>query len=234
MNMKNAIVLITGANRGIGLEFARQALALGATKVYAAARDPQSIQLAGVKKIKLDVTNEQDVAALAAQMPDLTVIVNNAGIANFGGFLANNSIENSRQHLEVNFFGPLRVIKALAPVLANNGGGAILNVLSVTSWFNFPLLAVYGASKSAAWGLTNALRLELQTQSTQVTALHMGFVDTDMTADIDAPKASPQDIVQRAYNGLEAGRQEILADETTQLVKQGLTAKVPYYIAPSL
>jgi NAD(P)-dependent dehydrogenase (short-subunit alcohol dehydrogenase family) len=230
MKLKNSVVLITGANRGIGLEFARQALVRGAKKVYAAARIPNSIPLSGVEKIKLDVTSEQDIAALAAQMPDLTLIINNAGIGDFGSFLADDSVESSRRHMETNFFGPLRITKALAPVLAQNGGGAILNVLSVVSWFNSPLLAPYGASKSAAWALTNGLRLELKAQSTQVTALHMGFVDTDLTAGIDSPKALPQDIVHRAYQGLEAGLAEVLADETSQHVKQGLTAEIPFYI----
>lgn len=234
MKIKNAVILVTGANRGIGLEFARQALIKGARKVYAAARNPDSILLAGVEKIKLDVTNEQDIAALAAQMPDLTMIINNAGIAQFGGFLAQDSIENSRAHLETNFFGPLRVTKALAPVLAQNGGGGILNVLSVVSWFNSPILAAYGASKSAAWGLTNGLRLELKAQQTQVSALHMGFVDTDLTAAVDAPKALPQVIVQRAYEGFEAGLLEILADDSSLLVKQGLTATPAYYLSPSV
>ena len=231
MKLKNAVVLITGANRGIGLEFARQALVMGARKVYAAARNPDSIPLAGVQKIKLDVANTEDIAALAAQMPDLTLLINNAGIAHFGGFMAADSVENSRRHLETNFFGPLLVTQALAPVLAANGGGAILNVLSVASWYNSPALGAYGASKSAAWALTNSLRQELQGQSTQVSALHMGFVDTDLTSEITAPKSLPQTIVQRAYAGLESGDDEILADETSVHVKQGLTAPKPFYLA---
>ena len=181
MKLDNAIVFITGANRGIGLAFAREALARGARKVYAGARNPASVKLAGVEPIQLDVTNPAEIAAAAARCGDVTLLINNAGIANFGGFLADGSEESARAQLETNFFGPLRLSKAFAPVLAANGGGAILNVLSIASWINRPALGTYGASKSAAWGLTNSLRHELRAQKTQVIGMHVAFVDTDMT-----------------------------------------------------
>ncbi len=160
----------------------------------------------------------------------MTLVVNNAGIAQFGGFLAADAVAEARKHLDVNFFGPLFVARAFAPVLAAHGGGGIINVLSIASWTNRPMLAVYGASKTAAWGLTNALRNELRAQKTQVMALHMGFVDTDLTKGIDLPKASPADIVSRAYDGLEAGAEQVLADENTLRVQRGLSAEVPSYL----
>lgn len=230
MELKNATVLITGANRGIGLAFAREALARGARKVYAGARDPASISLPGLQAIKLDVTSDEDAAAAAALAKDVTLVINNAGIAATGGFLAGDSIESARRHLETNLLGPLRVARAFAPVLAANGGGALLNVLSIASWINRPLLGVYGMSKSAAWALTNGLRHELREQGTQVLGLHMGFVDTDLTRGLDAPKSTPESVVRQAFDALEAGAEEVLADDATRQVKQGLAAEPPVYL----
>ncbi|MFY2069235.1 SDR family oxidoreductase [Achromobacter xylosoxidans] len=230
MELKNATVLITGANRGIGLAFAREALARGARKVYAGVRDPSSISLPGLQAIKLDVTSDEDVAAAAALAKDVTLVINNAGIAATGGFLAGDSIESARRHLETNLLGPLRVAQAFAPVLAANGGGALLNVLSIASWINRPLLGVYGMSKSAAWALTNGLRHELREQGTQVLGLHMGFVDTDLTRGLDAPKSTPESVVRQAFDALEAGAEEVLADDATRQVKQGLAAEPPVYL----
>lgn len=230
MKLDNAIVFITGANRGIGLAFAREALARGARKVYAGARNPASVKLAGVEPIQLDVTNPAEVDAAAARCGDVTLLINNAGIANFGGFLADGSEESARAQLETNFFGPLRLSKAFAPVLAANGGGAILNVLSIASWINRPALGTYGASKSAAWGLTNSLRHELRAQKTQVIGMHVAFVDTDMTTAIDMPKSSPDVVVRHVLDAIEAGAEEVLADERTRAVKQGLSAEPGVYL----
>jgi NAD(P)-dependent dehydrogenase (short-subunit alcohol dehydrogenase family) len=233
MELANAVVLITGANRGIGLAFAREALLRGARRVYAAARDPASVQIPGVHPIQLDVTDADQVARAARECRDVTVLVNNAGVATLGGFLDDRTLEGTRQQMEVNFFGMLRMAQAFAPVLAANGGGAMLNVLSVASWINRPLLGTYGATKSAAWALTNGLRHELRAQGTQVTALHMGFVDTDLTRGIDMPKSTPQAIVQAAFDGLASGALEVLADETTRQVKQSLSSASPaYLVAP--
>jgi NAD(P)-dependent dehydrogenase (short-subunit alcohol dehydrogenase family) len=232
MKLDNAIVLVTGANRGIGLAFAREALARGARKVYAAARNPDSITLPGVEAIRLDVTRPEDVAAAAQHCGDVTLLINNAGIAQTGGFLAEGGIEAARAQMETNFFGPLLMARAFAPVLAANRGGAIINVLSVASWINRPLLGVYGATKSAAWALTNGLRHELREQGTQVLGMHMGFVDTDLTRGIDMPKSTPQEVVRRTLDALEAGSEEVLADELTRQVKQGLSAEPAVYLAP--
>jgi NAD(P)-dependent dehydrogenase (short-subunit alcohol dehydrogenase family) len=230
MKIVNAVVLVTGATRGIGLAFARELLARGARKVYAGARDPASVTLPGVQALRLDVTRPEDVAAAAAQASDVTIVINNAGIGQAGGFLAADSEDSTRRIFETNFFGMLRVSKAFAPILKANGGGALLNVLSIASWVNGGELAAYSASKSAAWSLTNALRHELAAQKTQVIALHMGYVDTDLTRGLDAPKSSPDEIVKRALDGLEAGADEVLADEFTVQVKRGMTAPRPSYL----
>ncbi|MDP3832872.1 MAG: SDR family oxidoreductase [Hydrogenophaga sp.] len=230
MKLHNATVLITGANRGIGLAFAREALARGAQKVYAGARKPASVTLPGVEPIALDVNDPEQVAAAARHAGDVTLLINNAGVASLGGFLAEGSIDAARAQMETNFFGPLRVSQAFAPVLASHGGGAILNVLSIASWINSPMLSVYGASKSAAWALTNGLRNDLRAQGTQVLGLHMGFVDTDLTRGIEMPKTTPEDIVRRAFDALEAGAEEVLGDELTQQVKRGLSAEPGIYL----
>lgn len=230
MQLSNATVFITGANRGLGLAFARAALARGARKVYAAARDPSSVTLPGVVPIRLDVTNPEEVAAAARDYPDVTLLINNAGIAATGGFLADDSLASAQRHFDTNVFGPMRLTQAFAPVLAANGGGAILNVLSIASWINSPLLGVYGMSKSAAWAMTNGTRIELSAQHTQVLALHVGFIDTDLTRGFDVPKSSPDEVVSTALDALEAGASEVLADEVTRQVHAGLSAQPAVYL----
>lgn len=230
MQIENSVVLITGANRGIGLAFARELLARGARKVYAAARNPATVTLPGVQALQLDVTKPDQIAAAVRQAGDVTLVINNAGIAQPGGFLAEDSEAVTRRIFETNVFGVLNVSKAFAPVLKANGGGALLNVLSVASWVNGGELAAYSASKSAAWALTNSLRHELAAQKTQVLGLHMAYVDTDLTKGFDITKTSPETIVQRALDALAAGAEEVLADALTEQVKQGLTAPRPFYL----
>ena len=230
MKIENAVVLVTGANRGIGLAFARELLARGARKIYAAARDPATITLSRVLALRLDVNEPDEVDAATALASDVTLVINNAGIAQPGGFLAADSEAVARRIFETNFFAMLRMSKAFAPILKANGGGALLNVLSVASWINSGELAAYSASKAAAWSLTNALRNELAAQKTQVMALHMAYVDTDLTRGFDVPKSSPVDIVKHALDGLESGLDEVLADERTVQIKRGMTSARPSYL----
>src|SRR3990167_2287783 len=216
MKIENSVVLVTGANRGIGLAFAQALLARGARKVYAAARNPATVTLPGVQALQLDVTNPQEIAAAVQRASDVTLVINNAGIAQPGGFLAADSDAVTRRIFETNVFGVLNMNKAFAPVLKANGGGALLNVLSIASWVNGGELAAYSASKSAAWSLTNALRHELAAQQTQVVGLHMPYVYPDPPGGLGFPKSSAEDIVQRALDGLAAGADEVLADGLTQ------------------
>lgn len=232
MNLTEQTVFITGANRGLGQALAREAVARGARKVYAAARDPASVTLPGVVPVRLDVTCEGDVAQLAAHFPDVTVLINNAGVAELGGFMPEDSLAATRRMLEVNVFGPARVTQALAPVLAANGGGAVLNVLSVASWIHKPLLGAYGSTKAAAWALTNSLRHELREQGTRVSGLHVAFIDTDLTKGLEVPKLNASDVARLTFDGLVAGDEEILIDDFTRQVKQGLTAQPPIYLVP--
>ncbi len=223
MKLRNAVVLITGANRGIGLAFATEALARGARKVYAGARDASSVKLPGVIPLTLDVNSAKDVAAAAQLASDVTVLINNAGVAVSGSFMAPDAERNLRHHIETNVFGVLRMTQAFAPVLAKNGGGALLNVASIAAWFSSPQLANYGASKAAVWSLSNGVRNDLRAQGTQVLTLHMAAVDTDLTKAFNMPKSSPETIVIRALDALEAGEEEVLADESTRQVKMGLS-----------
>lgn len=231
MKIENAVVLITGANRGIGLAFTRALLERGARKVYATARDPSTNDQDGVHPLQLDVRRREDAEAAALLATDVNLVINNAGIAEIGGFLSPDSEDMTRRIFETNFYGVLNVSKAFAPVLKANAGGALLNVLSIASWVSGGQLAAYSASKSAAWSLTNALRLELAAQKTQVMGLHMAYVDTDLTKGLDAPKTSAEEIVRIALDGLEDGAQEVLADAFTREFKQAMSAPHPPYLS---
>jgi NAD(P)-dependent dehydrogenase (short-subunit alcohol dehydrogenase family) len=232
MNIKDSVVFVTGANRGLGLAFVHELLARGAKKVYAGVRDPSSIDIPKVVPVKLDVTKPAHIAAAAKLCDDTTILINNAGIASVAGYLDDNAVEVARQTFEVNYFGPLNMSRAFAPILKANGGGAIVNVLSIVSWLGSTVLAPYSASKSAAWSLTNTLRQHLREQGTQVLGLHVGYIDTDLTKGFDVPKISPEDVVRQTIDGVEAGREEVLADEGTRAVKLGLSAEPAVYLAP--
>lgn len=219
MEIKNEIALVTGANRGIGRHFVTELLARGAAKVYAAARTPGAVDVEGAVPLPLDVTDEAGIAAAADVAGDVTLLVNNAGVAGLGGFL-DADLDAARQEMEVNYWGPLHLVRAFAPVLRANGGGAILNVLSQSSIRAFPFGNTYGASKAAAWQLTNGARLELAEQGTQVTGLAMALVDTDMSAwakgSAEWGMADPAEIVRAALDGVEAGAFEVHGDEVTR------------------
>ncbi len=232
MKIQNAVALVTGANRGLGLAFTQALLTAGASKVYAAARDPASVKQAGVVPVRLDVTNAGEVAAAAGELGDVTLVINNAGIIRGSGFLGETGIEAVRAELETNFFGPVHVSRAFAPILARNGGGAIVNVLSALSWVAFPSSSTYSASKAAAWAFSNGLRNELRGQGTQVLALHVGYMDTDMVRDVAAPKSKPDDVARQVLEALEAGKSEILADEVSRRIKQNLSAEPGVYLVP--
>lgn len=228
MKIAGATALVTGANRGLGLVFAKGLLAAGAAKVYAGARN--RVAEAGLVPLRLDVTSDADVAAAAAAAGDVELLINNAGIALVGPFLGADAMADARAQMEVNYYGPLRMARAFAPVLARNGGGAMVNVLSVASWITTPMLATYAATKSAAWSLTNALRIEMEGQGTQVLGVHAGFIDTDMVRDIDAPKTSPEAVVAEVLAALERGEKQVMVDDISRMVQKGLSADPAVYL----
>lgn len=230
MNIKDSVVLVTGANRGLGKAIAEAALKAGARKVYAGARDPASVTLPGVTPIKLDVTSAADIAAAVQAIPDLTILVNNAGIFSGTDVTAPDALRVMQKELDTNFFGPMALSQAFAPALKNNGGGAIVNVLSALAWISMPATGTYSVSKAAAWALTNGLRIDLAAQNTQVLAAHMGYMDTDMVATIDAPKTAPADVALAIFTALQNGEDEVLVDDITRQVKQGLGAPRGLYL----
>ncbi|MGI8333259.1 SDR family oxidoreductase [Actinomadura scrupuli] len=223
MDIKNSVAVVTGANRGFGRHLAEGLLARGAAKVYAGARNPASVDLPGVQPLRLDITDPESVAAAAAVAGDATLLVNNAGISTGTGLL-DGDLAEIRREMETHYFGTLDMTRAFAPVLAANGGGGVLNVLSVLSWIHLPHLGAYSAAKAAAWAMSNALRLELAPLGISVTALHVGYMDTDMTVNVDAPKLDPATVAADALDGIEAGLGEVLADDLSRQVKAGLAA----------
>jgi len=233
MKIKNSVVLVTGANRGLGLAFAKALVARGARKVYAGARDPGSLEtISGVTPISLDVNDPASLARVAALCNDVNLLVNNAGIATLlQGPLDPALINVSRAMLETNYFGVVRTTQALVPMIVANGG-AVLNVLSDHTWIAHPVLAAYAPSKSAAWSFTNALRTELRDKHVQVLGLHVGYLDTDMTRGLDLKKSDPRAVVELALDALEAGEEEVLADDGTRAIKRSLSSAVPFYLVP--
>jgi NAD(P)-dependent dehydrogenase (short-subunit alcohol dehydrogenase family) len=193
--------------------------------VYATARDPRTIAVADrVVPLPLEITDPGSVAAVAAAAQDVTVLINNAGGLVKASFL-NSPIDDVRREFETNFYGPLLLTRAFAPIIERNGGGHILNVASVLSWL--AISGSYSASKAALWSQTNSVRLDLLDRGIAVTALHVGLVDTDMTATHDAPKLPPQEVAERALDGIESGAFEVLADDLSRQVKAGLAADLP-------
>jgi NAD(P)-dependent dehydrogenase (short-subunit alcohol dehydrogenase family) len=219
--IKGASVFVTGGGRGIGKMLVEELYARGADKVYATARDPRTVTHPDAVPLALEVTDPASVAAAAEQAQDVTILINNAG-ASAGASYLDSPMQDVRRDLETNFYGPLLVTRALAPVIERNGGGHILNVHSALSWLADG--TPYSASKAALWSQTNSLRLALQPRGIAVTGLHVAYVDTDMTAGLDAPKSDPRDVAAAALDGIEAGAHEVLADDITRWVKSQLSA----------
>lgn len=223
MDIQGSIAIVTGANRGMGRHFAQQLLERGAAKVYAGSRRIESVDLPGVEPVQLDITDPASVAAATKTASDATILINNAGIATFANLLDGDE-DAIRREMETNYFGTLNMVRAFAPVLGANGGGAILNILSVLSWRSAGIGHAYSAAKAASWSLTNGARLELAQQGTQVTGLHVAGIDTDMLAGIEAEKSDPADIARTGLDGIASGALEILADRDTMDIKAILHA----------
>ena len=221
MNVEGATALVTGANRGLGAAIS-QALVDGGAKVYGAARDTATITNQDLIPVRLDVTRPDEIANAVLGCGDVSIVVNNAGIGRNSTSLEPGAIEAGRAEMETNYFGPMRMAQAFAPILHDNGGGALVNVLSVLSFISMPQAATYSGSKAAAWSLTNALRMELRSQGTLVVGVHAGFIDTDMTAGIDAEKVSPESVAAQIVDAIETGAEQVLADPTSQMVKAAL------------
>jgi NAD(P)-dependent dehydrogenase (short-subunit alcohol dehydrogenase family) len=216
--------LVTGANRGLGMAFTQALLDLGATKVYAGARRPGTVDVtdARIVPVRLDITNPDDVAAAAHYCADVSLVINNAGVMLQAPFLSAPDLSSARAEMETNYFGTLAMARAFAPVLAAAGGGALVNVLSVVSWYAPPFNASYCASKSAEWALTNALRVELRGQGTLVVGVHAGFIDTDMASTVADSKISPSEVAKQTLDAVQNGQPEVLTDDWTRYVKESV------------
>ena len=224
MDVSTSVALVTGANRGLGRHFALELLARGA-KVYAAARNPDSVDVDGAIPVAVDVTDPAAVTAAAQLAGDVTLLVNNAGIAADVNLLTGD-LDGAHREMETNYFGTLSMIRAFAPVIEANGGGGILNVLSVLSWISFPASGGYCASKSAAWSMTNAARAQLAGRGIVVTALHVGLMDTDMAEGLEGPRSDPGVVAALAVDAIAAGAYEILGDDASRGVQAGLARGV--------
>ncbi|MFS4505391.1 SDR family oxidoreductase [Clavibacter sp. Sh2141] len=222
MDIQDQVALVTGANRGIGRTFVEELLERGARKVYATARRPEAIDIPGVEVLRLDLTDDASVTAAARAAQDVTLLINNAGIST-GAQLITGDMAEIRREMDTHFYGTLGVIRAFAPVLAANGGGGIVNILSALSWFAAPGAGGYAAAKAAEWNMTNALRLELEGQGTLVQGVHLGAADTDIMAGYDGPMLDPRDVARAALDGVAADVIEVVVDDWSRMVKDSLS-----------
>jgi NAD(P)-dependent dehydrogenase (short-subunit alcohol dehydrogenase family) len=223
MDITDQIALVTGANRGIGRQFVLELLERGASKVYATARRTETLDFddTRVVRLRLDLLDHESVVGAAAAAPDVTLLVNNAGIST-GAPLVTGDLAEIRREMDTHFWGTLSVIRAFALVLATHGGGAIVNVLSALSWFAAPGTGSYSAAKSAEWNMTNGVRLELAAQGTFVQGVLLGAADTDISAGYDGPKIDPREVPRLSLGGLINGSIEVVVDDWTAMVKASL------------
>ncbi|WP_426977351.1 SDR family oxidoreductase [Pseudarthrobacter sp. O4] len=223
-SLNGAVVLVTGANGGIGTQFVHDALARGAAKVYATARTPRAWDDERIVPLTLDINDSTSVEAAVTAAQDVTVLINNAGANPPSASLLDITETDIRANMETNFFGPVFLARAFAPVLIAKPESVLIDVHSVASWYAFG--GIYSASKAALWSATNSFRLELGPKGVHVVGVHMGYVDTAMAAHADGPKMTPIDLVQSVYTAVEAGEYEVIADDTTAGVKAALSAPV--------
>jgi NAD(P)-dependent dehydrogenase (short-subunit alcohol dehydrogenase family) len=226
MDITDSVVLVTGGNRGLGKALVQAFLGAGARKVYVGSRTPIETSDPRLVPIKLDITNEEDVATAAQTCQDVTILMNNAGVVDniSTTLLRAPSVDGARQEMETNYFGTLAMVRAFAPILGKNGGGTLVNMLSVLSWFTTPISESYSASKYAALSLTQGIRIELRSQGTLVTAVHAGYIDTDMAAGVNAPKTSPEEVAARIIEGIHNNQEEVLADQMSNEIKAVLAS----------
>ncbi|HYM02189.1 MAG TPA: SDR family oxidoreductase [Stellaceae bacterium] len=215
MDIKHSTALVSGANRGIGRALVEALLSAGVEKVYAAARTVEKINGFAadgrVFAVALDVTDERSVSALARRADDVTLLINNAGVLDFGSVLDAPQAAFER-NFATNFYGVLSMSRAFAPVIERNGGGAIVNILTLVALASMPRLGVYNASKAAAWSLNQSLRAGLSSRKITVHGVFPGAVDTDMLAGVEIPKTSPQDVARAIVAGVSNAVEDIFPD----------------------
>jgi NAD(P)-dependent dehydrogenase (short-subunit alcohol dehydrogenase family) len=213
--IEGAVALVTGANRGIGRALTEALLSRGVRKVYAAARNPEALRALRDERLvplRLDVTDVDQIRAVGEAAADVELVFNNAGVSLVRGIADSTLLAQARREMEVNYFGPLQLLHRLAPTLARNGGGAVVNIGSAAGLTNVPMFPTYSASKAALHSLTQAARALLGGQGTSVFGVYPGPIDTDMTRDLALPKASPRDVAFATLDGIEAGQEDIFPD----------------------
>lgn len=221
-SLNGAVVLVTGANGGIGTHFVHEALARGASKVYATARNPRVWDDERIVPLVLDVTDQASIQTAVEAAGDVTVLINNAGAAVASAGILTHTDEEIRANVETNFLGPLFVARAFAPVLSANGNSVLIDMHSALSWY--AVAGIYSATKAALWSATNSLRLELAPAGVHVLGVHVAYVDTPMAANSTDPKTAPADLVTIVFDAVAAGEHEVLADATSAQLKAGLSA----------
>ncbi len=218
MNITNKTILITGANRGIGLALVHEALRRGAKRVYAGTRSG-ALQIADprVTRVTLDVTSASEIEQAVKEVNTLDLLINNAGVAIYDNL---SSIDTIQQHLDVNFFGMFRVTRAFLPLL-KRCRGSIVNNLSMVALAPVPVIPGYSISKAAASNMTQSLRALLASQGVTVHGVFLGPIDTDMNRGFDIPKASPESAARGIFDGLEKGEEDIFPDPASQSIAEG-------------
>ena len=244
MKITGAIALVTGANRGIGKEFVKVLQNGGAAKIYACTRHKDKLsQIVAadperIIPVELDITDEQQVSEVASQCSDVTLLINNAGVGYDAGLISAPDLSEAQKEMEVNYFGTLKMCRAFAPVLRNNGGGAIANVVSSLALVNLPARGGYSASKAAVHSMTQGVRAELASQGTLVVAVFPGAVDTDFSKDYDMQKISPTEVaeagiqaviddVEDVYPGEEAQNAQTQLREDPKALEKQLAQRLP-------
>ena len=231
MKITDAVVFITGANRGLGLVLAKEAVKCGAKKVYAGMRNTQDFNEQEIIPIQMDVTDSDSIQKAVAECDDVTILINNAGIARLNQSpVEADIVKSTRQILETNLYGVINTTQQFSTILENKQQGYIVNILSDVSWQPSTFLASYAISKAAAWSFTNSTRQWLAQKNVHVMGVHVGFIDTDLTQSLDIPKISPKTVAEQVFDGIEQNAFEVLVGESTQQLKQNLTAVVPSYI----
>ena len=228
VSVNKSVALVTGSNRGIGKALVEALLEKGASKVYAAARQPDTLK--GLAEdhpgrlipIKLDVTNEEEIAEAVKIGQDVNILINNAGVLGYAAAIGGADTNWARAEMEVNYFGLLNLSRAFAPILAKNGGGALVNLSSIAGLVSIPMLGTYCATKAAVHSITGSIRAELAAQGTRVTGVYPGPIDTDMADKVEADKESPEKVADRILSGIEHGVDDVFPDKMSEDTAQGL------------
>jgi NAD(P)-dependent dehydrogenase (short-subunit alcohol dehydrogenase family) len=222
MNIQGSIAFVTGANRGIGKADVEALVKAGASRIYATARsidslkDIVAIAPDRIIPIALDITNPEQVIEAAQKAQDVTLLINNAGVSGAGGLFVESSIATAQWEMNTNYFGTLSMVRAFAPILKSNGGGAIVNILSVVAVANAPVFSSYSASKAALNSLTQGIRAELASQGTQVIGVFPGPVDTDMAEAVPMDKVAPSEVANLILQAVENGIEDVYPDPVSQ------------------